>query len=430
MKRSEIKRRPLADTVLATLEPEAKVYRELDGNGLYFRVKPSGSKSWELRYKSPDTGKWSWYGLGSYTDLSGARARKEASRVQDLIRDGIDPVKKRRADLEATDAAKANTFRRAAEYWYQHKADNGRRAQTLKGMRLALDRDILPVIGDRPIGSLSHPDCVGIQETIEKRGAFNTAEKVRGWLREIFGMAVAKGWCFSNPAAEMHRVAAQAPKEKQLAHLYESELPDFLRALRTAPSRTLVATAAWMTVYTASRPGMVRQAEWSEIDLDNALWSIPGEKMKMHLPHLAPLPTQVVDLLRELKRTTGRGKWVFPSNGPKNPVLSDNSINKCFALIGYKGRMTGHGSRHTFKTLVSEHGWNTVWSERHLAHVKKGEEATYDKAQYLAPRRIMTQWYADYLDALQAGMTKQIQAEFDSRVNVLGENIVELVRRA
>ncbi|KXS37460.1 MAG: putative integrase [Halomonadaceae bacterium T82-2] len=430
MKRSQIKRRPLADTVLATLEPEDKAYRVADGGGLYFRVKPNGSKSWELRYKAPDTSKWTWYGLGSYTELSGSKARKKALEAQDLLREGIDPAKQRRAQKAAEDAARANTFRRAAEYWYEHKEKNGRRAATLKGMRLALDRDILPAIGDRPIGTLEHPDCVAIQEAIEARGAHNTAEKVRGWLREIFGMAVAKGWCFSNPASEMHRVAAQAPKEKQLPHLYESELPAFLRALRQTPSRTLVATAAWMTVLTASRPGMVRQAEWSEIDLDNALWSIPGEKMKMHLPHLAPLPTQVVELLRELKRTTGRSKWVFPSNGPKNPVLSDNSINKCFALIGYKGKMTGHGSRHTFKTLVSEHGWKTEWSERHLAHVKKGEEATYDKAQYLAPRRIMIQWYADYLEALEAGMTPEIQAEFDSRVNVLGENIVELVRRA
>ena len=198
----------------------------------------------------------------------------------------------------------------------------------------------------------------------------------------------------------MHRVAAEGPKETQYPHLYESELPDFLRALRGSRSRLIATTATWMTLYTASRPGIVRMAEWSEIDLDNALWSVPAEKMKMRRPHLVPLPVQVVDLLRELHRATGQGRWVFPSTGPKLPYISDATINKCIAMIGYKGRLTGHGSRHTFKTLVSEHGWKEKWSDRHLAHLKKGEEKTYNKAEHLGARRIMTQWYADYLDCL------------------------------
>ncbi len=125
MKRSEVKRRPLADTVLATLEPEGKVYRVLDGDGLYFRVKPSGAKSWELRYKTP-AGKWSWYGIGSYTELSGAKAREEAVKVRALIRDGIDPVQRRRELEAARSESLTNTFARAAEYWYQRKVDAGR----------------------------------------------------------------------------------------------------------------------------------------------------------------------------------------------------------------------------------------------------------------------------------------------------------------
>ena len=430
MKRTEIKRRPLADTVLATLEAEPKTYRVSDGAGLYFRVKPNGTKSWELRYKTPE-GKWNWYGFGGYPELTGSRARALAVEARQLAATGVDLVSHRRELEDAKDIAKANTFARAAEYWYQHKEKAGRAPKTLKGMRLALDNDLLPAIGPRQIDSLTHGDCAAIQESIEARGAHNTAEKVRVWLRDIFGMAMAKGWCLHNPATEMHRVAVEAPKEQQYPHLFESELPDFLKALRASRSRMIVTTATWMVLYTASRPGTVRMAEWSEIDLDNALWSVPAEKMKMGRPHLVPLPRQVVMMLRELHRVTGKGQWVFPSNGRKLPHLSDAAINKCIAMVGYKGRLTGHGSRHTFKTLVSEHGWNETWSERHLAHLKKGEEKTYNKAEYLGARRTMTQWYADYLDALEEGIKPEQKEEFAERVaEAHSTNVVELVKRA
>lgn len=431
MKRTEIKKHPLQDAVLASLEPESQAYRVRDTHDkpLYFRVKPNGTKSWELRYKKPD-GSWSWYGLGGYPDLTGKAARAKADEALELAREGIDLVKHRREQREAEDVAKLNTFRRAAEYWYQRKVEAGRAEKTLKGMRYALDNDMLPAIGDRQLDTLTHGDCATLQESIEARGAHNTAEKVRVWLRDIFGVAMAKGWCQHNPATEMHRVAAEAPKEQQYPHLYESELPAFLGALRRSRSRLIVSTATWMTLYTASRPGMVRMAEWTELDLDNALWSVPAEKMKMGRPHLVPLPRQVVEMLRDLKRVSGRSKWVFPSSGPKTPYISDATINKCIALVGYKGRLTGHGSRHTFKTLVSEHGWPDKWSERHLAHLKKGEEKTYNKSEYLAPRRLMVQWYADYLDALEAGLTKEQKADFAKRVRQAQEtNVVELVRR-
>ncbi len=430
MRRTEIKRKPLADTVLATLEAEPKVYRVSDGAGLYFRVKPNGTKSWELRYKTPE-GKWNWYGLGGYPEITGARARALAAEARQVAATGVDLVSHRREQEEAKDIAKANTFARAAAYWYERKVELGRAPKTLQGMRLTLDNDLLPFIGARQLDTLTYGDCAAIQERIEARGAHNTAEKVRVWLRDIFGMAMGKGWCRHNPSTEMHRIAAEAPEVQQYPHLLESELPDFLRALRASRSRLIVTTATWMVLYTASRPGMVRTVEWSEIDLDNALWSVPGKKMKKGRPHLVPLPRQVVMLLRELHRVTGNGQWVFPSSGPKMPYLSDAAINKCIAMVGYKGRLTGHGSRHTFKTLVEEHGWNDKWSERHLAHLKKKEEATYNKAEYLGARRIMGQWYADYLDALEEGMKQEDREEFARQVaEAHSTNVVELVKRA
>ncbi len=132
MKRKDIKRRPLSDTALSGLEPEATAYREKDGDGLYFRVKPNGTKSWELRYKKPD-GKWSWHGLGGYPDLSGAMAREKAREAKRLVASGTDPVQHKAAQRVAKETACADTFGAAAEYWYQRKAQDG---QPPVGVRL------------------------------------------------------------------------------------------------------------------------------------------------------------------------------------------------------------------------------------------------------------------------------------------------------
>lgn len=409
----------MRDTTLASLEPETKAYNELDQpdpcGALYFSVKPSGSKSWRISYKSPTTGKWSWMGIGAYPATSAKRAREKAVDIRKLVGDGVDPVESKRAEKTANEATLANTFGKAAELWYLNKADLGRAEKTLKGMRYALDNDMLPKFGSRSLDRITHKDCAELQASIEARGAHNTSEKVRVWLRDIFGFSIANGWTSNNPSLEMGRIAAKAPDEEHYPHLAESQLPSFLRALRNSKSKTLVNTAAWLTIWTASRPGMVRLAEWSEFDLDKALWSIPADKMKTRVDHLVPLPRQAVDALEELRRITGKSRYLFPGEGAKSPTLSDASVNKCFALLGYKGRMTGHGSRHTFSTLMNEHHWNSDWIESQLAHQKTGIKGTYDKAKYLSPRRVLSQWYCDYLDALESGMTATMKADFNLR---------------
>ncbi|WP_251976691.1 tyrosine-type recombinase/integrase [Salinicola avicenniae] len=408
MKRDQIKRRPLADTVLAKLEPEAREYRENYGvDRLYFVVTPFGRKRWELRYKKPHTGKWAWMGLGGYPDTSAKQARGKAKQITELLADGIDPI-------EHKSGAHEHPFREVAETWYRDKLDRGRAEKTLKGMRYWLDNDALPAFGDKAIQRVTRRDCAKVQEAIETRGAFNTAEKSRTWLNQIFGRAIAQGHTENNPASNLADIAAQPPKEERYPHLLEPELPEFLQALRASPSKTIVRTAAWMVVRTASRPGMVRWAEWSE--LDGKVWRVPAEKMKMRRDHVVPLTRQVLELLEKLRPFTGRSRYLFPGEGEKSPVISDMAINTCFSRLGYKGRMTGHGSRHTAKTLLAEHGWPADWTEAMLAHTKKGLEGIYNQAEYLRYRKRMMQWYCDYLDALEAGMTDQDRERFRRRV--------------
>lgn len=418
LKRSDIKRRPLADTVLSSLEPEAKEYRETYGiDRIYFVVAANGRKRWEFRYKRVADGKWTWLGLGGYPEFSAKRAREKAAEALEMLERGIDPGNHKQAAKKAIDEAVASTMRAVAEAWYEKKANGSRSESTLLKMRIYLDKDILPALGDLQVAEVTRRNCADLLASVEARNAFNVAKKIRGWLKEIFSQAIARGMMEYNPASDLLAIAAEAPPTKQHPHLLEADLPDFMRAMQRSNSRLIARTASWLTIWTASRPGMTRWAEWVDFDLDAAVWSVSAAKMKMDRDILIPLPRQAVAALRDLHELTGRSRYLFPGNGQVTPVISENTINKVFALVGYKGKLVGHGTRHTASTLLREHEWEKDHIEMQLAHKEPGISGVYNKAKYLAQRRHMMQWYADYLDALTMGITDKQRDEFKAKVN-------------
>ncbi|AJE20698.1 tyrosine-type recombinase/integrase [Azotobacter chroococcum] len=150
--------------------------------------------------------------------------------------------------------------------------------------------------------------------------------------------------------------------------------------------------------------------------------------MKARRDHVTPLCRQALEALREPHRMTGRGRYLFPGIGAKKPVISENTINLTLNKVGYKGRLIGHGSRHTASTLLREHGWEKDFVEAQLAHKEQGVAGVYNQAAYLEQRRAMLQWYADYLDALETGMTPAQRTDFDAMVNTTDTNVVTLKR--
>ncbi len=141
----------------------------------------------------------------------------------------------------------------------------------------------------------------------------------------------------------------------------------------------------------------LRAALWQEFDLDNAIWEIPAERMKMRRVHLVPLSTQALDLLNELKFTTGNYRYVFPGRNDPNKPMSEASINQVIKGVGYGGRLTGHGFRHTMSTILHESGYESASIESQLAHIDKNSiRGTYNHAQYIEPRKVMMQWYAQF----------------------------------
>lgn len=397
MKRTEIKRRPLSDTVLANLEAEQTEYRELDGNGLYFRVKPDGNKSWQLRYKKPN-GKWSWLGIGGYPEIGGQLARKKAQELIADIGKGENPIitkqERKAKELEENNA----TFEALAREWINTK-QNTWVANTMTRNRGALEKHIFPTFGKRlfvsirPIEWMEH--LKGIQQ---EHKIYEQVKRIRTMCCDIYDYAKVTGRIDYNPLEGLHKFLESGKKEN-MAHVDEKELPPLLRAIDNYPTPDIRIGLKLLTMLFC-RPSELREAQWHEFDLNEGLWNIPEERMKKRREHVIPLPTQAVNLLNELKSIRGESEYLFPSRSNQNKPKSDTVFIMALRRLGYEGRQTPHGFRHIASTLLNNRGFDERHIEAALAHVKDGVAGVYNKAQYLNDRKHLMQWYADHLEQL------------------------------
>ncbi|WP_139319788.1 tyrosine-type recombinase/integrase, partial [Serratia marcescens] len=213
--------------------------------------------------------------------------------------------------------------------------------------------------------------------------------------------AVISGRAENNPVVDLAGVL-KAPKQKHFPHLSSDQVADFLRSLNNYSGSEVTKNATKLLMLTGTRTIELRAAEWAEFDLDSRVWQVPNERMKMKRPHIVPLSEQAVCILSNLRRITGGFKFVFPGRNDAGKPMSEASINQVIKRIGYGGKVTGHGFRHTMSTILHEQGFNSAWIELQLAHVDKNSiRGTYNHAQYLEGRREMLQWYADYIESLE-----------------------------
>lgn len=397
MKRADIKRRPLSDTVLASLEAELKEYRELDGNGLYFRIKPDGNKSWQLRYKKP-CGKWSWLGLGGYPEIGGQLARKKAQELLLDISKGENPIitkqERKSKELEENNA----TFESLAKEWLTTKQGKWVDA-TMSRNRGALEKHIFPIFAKRlfasirPIEWLEHLKSIQQQQQI-----FEQVNRMRSMCRDIYDYAKVTGRINYNPLEGLHKYLEQGKKEN-MAHVSEQDLPILLRAINNYPTPDIQIGLKLLAMLFC-RPSELRQSQWSEFDLAQGVWTIPQERMKKRREHIIPLPKQAIKLLEELKPLSGHSDYLFPSRSNNHKPKSDTVFIMALRRLGYEGRQTPHGFRHIASTLLNNKGFDERHVESALAHVKDGVAGVYNKAQYLDDRKMLMQWYADYLEEL------------------------------
>lgn len=391
----------LTDATIKQLElPLSGSRKVTDGQvpGLCLQVFPSGQKLWRLRYVN-ELGKETTLGLGAYpTALTLKEAREKAEVIRHGLANGEYPVGKRMRKL-----LPGVTFQAVAEDWARqflvrpHKA-----ASSIKRDKITLDKHILPVLGQMPIKAIKTVTLVNLLKPISARKKGETFSRVRILCGQIFRYAVCNGVIPYDPTLGL-KGAFPAPVTKHYAAITDpAEVGAFMKALWAYPGDAVVGIALKMLAYVFTRPGELRLAEWKEIKWDDRLWDIPAARMKMRQPHIVPLSTQMLELLRALKEYTGKGRYLFTLGGPQ--PFHALVFNHALKAIGYKPDViTPHGFRSMASTLLNQKGFNPDWIERELAHDDVNKiRAIYNRAAYLQERRAMMQDWADYLDELRA----------------------------
>ncbi|MDZ4034461.1 tyrosine-type recombinase/integrase [Kluyvera ascorbata] len=383
-----------------TAKPKDKPYKLADGGGLYLLVNPNGAKYWRLKYRV--AGKEKLLALGVYPDVTLADARAKRDEAKRGIAGGIDPNEAKREEKATREAQKNNTFQELATEWHSSKLKKWSAGYASDIME-AFNKDVFPYIGKKPIAEIKPLELLNVLRRMEGRGATEKAKKVRQRCGEVFRYAIVTGRAEYNPAPDLTS-AMQGHESNHYPFLNAPELPAFFEALSRYSGSELVVLAARLLIITGLRTGELRGASWQEIDDYAAVWEIPAERMKMRRPHIVPLSQQALSIIARIREITGRYPLMFPGRNDPRKTMSEASINQVFKRIGYAGKVTGHGFRHTMSTILHEQGYNTAWIETQLAHVDKNSiRGTYNHAQYLDGRREMLQWYADYMEALENG---------------------------
>ncbi|HEJ7014044.1 TPA: tyrosine-type recombinase/integrase [Serratia marcescens] len=391
---------PLTDIKVKTAKPMDKAYKLTDGGGMYLLVKPNGSKYWRLKYRF--VGKEKMLSIGVYPDVSLADARQKRDDARKILTAGGDPGEVKKADKLAQKLSTENTFEAIAREWHKQKADRW----SLRYRDEIIDtfeKDIFPYLGRRPIAEIKPMELLETLRRLEKRGALEKMRKVRQRCGEVFRYAIVTGRAEYNPAPDL-ATALATPKKTHFPFLTAEELPYFIKDLAGYTGSVITKTATQIIMQTGVRTQELRFARWQDIDFEKRLWEIPPEVMKMKRPHIVPLSEQVVELFQSLKPITGMYPLVFIGRNDRTKPISKESVNQVIELLGYKGRLTGHGFRHTMSTILHEQGFNSAWIETQLAHVDKNAiRGTYNHAHYLEGRREMMQWYGDYIESMSKG---------------------------
>lgn len=393
----------LTDMLIRKAKLPAKPIKLSDERGLYLLCSPKGGKWW--RYKYRFAGKEKLLSLGTYPDVPLAKAREARDDARRQLASGIDPSGARQEEKREKTRAAANDFKAVASEWLEN-VKPGWAAVYHSDTEKRFEAFVFPSIGSRAIATITVPELLTLLRKIEARGTMVTAHKVLRACGQVFRYGIVTGRCERNPAADLRGALKALPRPKHMAALPAAELPTFLRNIASYNGDLQTRLALNLLALTFVRTTELRGAMWPELDLDNADWTIPAERMKGGIAHHVPLSAQAIVAFRALREMNGKRPWVFPGRTPTKP-MSKNTVLFALYRMGYHGRMTGHGFRALASTTLNEMGYRSDVIERQLAHTEKDAvRAAYNRSQYLEERCSMMQAWADYLDAQRAGADK------------------------
>ena len=395
----------LTELSIKQSKPKEKQYKITDGEGMYLRIHPNGSKYWQLQYWFE--GKQKIISLGIWPEVSLKQAREKRYEAKKKLKEDKNTAWKDLQSFEeaGTHQEKVNftTFQNVFQEWFSRQSKNWTERHS-RGVESNLKMYVLPDLGEIPIADISRQDVIAVLRKIEAKGKYETCYRIRQKLEAIFSFAEIEGHCSTNPAKGLQQILTK-PQPKFQNSIPISELPEFLQKIdadkATAPSTAL---AMKFIILTFVRTSELRFADWQEFEIDSTdpLWVIPAERMKMRKTHHVPLSRQVVSILKEMQQYSGPEGYVFPQLYNRKKPMSENTLLYFSNRLGYAGRNTIHGFRSLASTVLNEsRKWHPDVIERQLAHQESNKvRSAYNRAEHLDERRKMMEWWSDYIESL------------------------------
>ncbi len=392
----------LTDSAIKAAKPKTSQYKLHDEKGLLLIVRPTGGKLWRLKYRF--AGKEQQLTIGTYPEVGLKEARERRDAARKVIAEGKDPSTEKKRDKIAAAISAENTFKVVAEEFIAKRQREGMADATVAKCRWHLDR--LDKLQGRPIAEIEAFELLAVLRKMETRGNLEAARQVRSFASRVFRYGVATTRCKHDVAADLIGALTTPTVKHHAAIVDPVEVGALLRAIEGFQGQPSTHYALRMAPHVFVRPGELRYAEWTEFDLDAAIWVIPAARTKMRKAHQVPLSRQVVAILKEAHRVSGGGKLAFPGLRGATRPLSENTFNAALRRLGYASdEMTAHGFRAMASTLLNQSGkWRPDVVERALAHGERDKiRAAYNRAEYWEERVTMAQWWSDYLDKLRDG---------------------------
>ncbi|EJZ7971157.1 integrase domain-containing protein [Vibrio vulnificus] len=388
--------KPLSTTQVSKAKPAEKEYSLADGNGLYLRIKPNGSKLWLFNYIHPITKKRKNVGLGIFPDITLASAREKTREMRTLVAEGIDPKTYRDNQRINAQIAQASTLRAVAEEWFEVKSHKVS-ANYADDIWRSLELHVFPNLGNFPIHELTCPIVIQVLRPIEAKGTLETVQRVCQRLNEIMDYATNCGKLQSNPLSKIRQVFKK-PEVEHMLTIKPEDLHLLMQKMSLANIKHITRCAFEFQLHTLTRPVECARAEWSEIDFEKRLWVISRTKMKMKRDHKIPLSYASIQLLEFMKPISGDQKYVFPSGKSTGEHMNSQSVNAALKRAGMSGKLVSHGMRSIGSTALNEHGFNKDAIELCLAHVDSNTiRDIYNNAEYLDERRKIMNWWSDFI---------------------------------
>ncbi|MEM7664120.1 MAG: integrase arm-type DNA-binding domain-containing protein [Pseudomonadota bacterium] len=385
---------PLTDLKIRSLKPEDKPRRYTDGGNLFVEVRPSGSKLWRYAYKFD--GKQKLMALGSYPEVSLAKARRKRTEARALLIDGIDPMQQAKVDKLEQKALTEHTFSALADELLEKNRKEGLAETTLskKGWLLGIANEDL---ADMPVTQIKPTHVLVPLRRVEAAGNYETARRLRAVISQVFRYAVATARAEHDPTAGLRGALITPTVTHRPAIVERDKFAGLIRAIWTYDGAIETKAGLQLMALLYPRPGELRLSKWDEYDLKKRVWTIPAERTKMRREHKKPLSNAAVDILSRLHNVTGDEPFVFISQLSRGKPISENTLNGSLRRLGFsKAEMTSHGFRASASSLLNESGkWHPDAIEAELAHMGADQvRKAYHRATYWDQRVEMAEWWA------------------------------------